>query len=358
VVHQAKTMALYQETQQVQVTVKIVLQEAQVPEAVVAMMELSPQTPMRIAKKIISIMDLHHLATTMANTRLPLPLLLSTLLPTAIPSQMVSPTALLRRDQMLPMGTVRLMIPIKAIQDNHQLNPLPLPHLHLQTRMEATGRQIKMELADRDKIAMRTLLTDLMLARLETMLLQPLLQILAAQWTALPISTIQHASTRISYLLDLQHLNRQHLNRQHLNRQHLNRQHLNRQHLNRHHSLQRQRRILTLLPAPLLLLREITLPVVLETAYQTALPLTNLQRAMAAVEMRAQTLTRTLAVALLSLPHPSCLLRQHPPLFQIIGLKTETHLAMMEVTAGMTQDLAVCLQTLRRRIVLMCFLPM
>lgn len=42
VVAQARTMGPYQEKQQAQVTVKIVLQEAQVPEAVVATMELGP----------------------------------------------------------------------------------------------------------------------------------------------------------------------------------------------------------------------------------------------------------------------------------------------------------------------------
>lgn len=381
VVAQTRTTGPYQEKQQAHVTVKIVLQEAQVPEAVVATMELGPQTLTRIVKKTISIMDLHHLATMMANTRLPLPLplpllrFLSTLLPTAIPSRMVSPTALLRRDQMLLMGITRLMIPIKAIQDNRNLNPLLhlllLLLLLLQTRMEATGRQIKMELASREKIAMRMLLMDLMLTLLAIMLLQPLLQILAAQWTALSISTIQHAPTRTSYLLDLQHPNLQHPNLQHLNRRHPN-QHrslnrLNLQQLNQNHSLQRlkyqrQHRIPPLLKAPLpallLLLLEIILPVVLKAVYQTALTLISLQRAMAAVERRAQTLTRTLAVALLSLLCLRRLLRQHPPLFQIIAPATKTHLVTMEMTARLIQDLAVCLQTLRRRIVLMCLLPM
>lgn len=329
VVPQARTMGPYQEIQQAQVTVKVVLQEAQVLEEEVAMMELSPQIPTRIVKKIIPIMDLHSLATMMANISLPRLLPLLRLLPTAIPSRMVRPTALLRQDQMLPMGTVRLIIPIKAIQDNHSLNPLLLLHQLPQALMEAMERQIKMELAARERIAMRTLLQGLMLTLLETMLLQPLLQILAAQWTALSILTIQYAPTRISYLLDLQHHSLQHLNRQ------------------------RQRRILPLLKVPLP-------PVVLKPAYQTALPLTNLQMAMAtmvAMEMRARIPTRTLAVALLSLPHPSLLLSQHPLLFQTIAPGTKTHLVTMEVTAGLIQDLEVCLQTLRRRIVLMCLLP-
>jgi hypothetical protein len=230
---------------------------------------------------------------------------------------------------MLPVGTVRLIIPIKAIQDNHSLNPLLLLHHLPQALMEAMERQIKMELAARERIAMRTLLQGLMLTLLETMLLQPLLQILAAQWTALSILTIQYAPTRISYLLDLQHHSLQHLNRQ------------------------RQRRILPPLKVPLP-------PVVLKPAYQTALPLTNLQMAMAtmvAMEMRARIPTRPLAVSLLSLPHPSLLLSQHPLLFQTIAPGTKTHLVTMEVTAGLIQDLEVCLQTLRRRIVLMCLLP-
>jgi hypothetical protein len=323
-------MAPHRETQQAQETVKAVLQEVQVPEEVVAMVELNRQTPTRIVKKTIPITGLHNLATMMANTRLPRLRFLPTLLPTAITRQMASPTALLRQDQMLLLVTVRLTIPIRAIQDNHSHNPLLL----LQTRMEVTGRQIKMELADRERIAMRTLL--------ETMLLQPL-QILAVQLTALSILTIQHAPTRINFLLGLQHPNRKRLSLLHLN-------------------YQRQRRILPLLkdtlPALLLLLLEINLLVVLKTASQTALHPVSLQMAVGVVEMRAQTPTQMLAVALLSLPRLSRPLRQHPPLFQIVARGMRTQIVTMEVTADLIQDLEVYLRTVRRSIALVRLLPM